>query len=156
MTLRKMLRFILLHHGLYPGLVLSPRNVRACGCLRRFFGTRPHGHCPRLCSFVTSTPSLLPSTTARRFVSSLSHRSTQGLVIEIDPRMVFHRSRRLPPSQSHSSTASMRIPLCGMRPLPPTLLTSRHSTGSPFRCSITSSPSGTANLCLRARVALNN
>jgi len=72
-------------------------------------------------------------TTARRSVRRLSHRSTQGLVIEKVPSMVFRNRRRLPPSQSRSSTASMSLPLCGMRPLPPTLMlmSSRHSTGSP-------------------------
>ncbi len=32
MTLLKMLCFTLLHHVLCPGLVLSPRNFRSCGC----------------------------------------------------------------------------------------------------------------------------
>ena len=40
------------------------------------------GHRPRFCSFVTSTPILLPSMTARRSVRRLSHRSTQGLVLD--------------------------------------------------------------------------
>ena len=35
------------YHGLWPGLVLSPRNVRACGCPRMIFGTHPRGHRPR-------------------------------------------------------------------------------------------------------------
>jgi hypothetical protein len=131
-------------------LGVSPRNVRSCGCPRMIFGTCPHGHRPRLYSFVTSTPSLLPSTTTTRSVRRLSHRSTQGLVIEIPPRMVFRSRSRFPPSQSHNSTDSMRLPLCGMRPLPPTLLflSFRHSTGSPFRCSVIVIPSGTSNLCL--------
>ena len=43
-----MLHFILLLHALWPGLVLSLRNVRSCGCLKIIFGTRPHGHRPHV------------------------------------------------------------------------------------------------------------
>ena len=42
--------------------------------------SRAHGH--RFCSFVTSIPSFLRSTTARRSVRRLRHRSTQGLVLD--------------------------------------------------------------------------
>jgi len=66
---------------------------------RMIFGTRPHGHRPRLCSFLTSTPILLPSTTTRRSVHRLSHRSTQGLVIEIVPKMVLPGYPPLTPAQ---------------------------------------------------------
>jgi hypothetical protein len=64
------------------GWVLSLRYVRSCGYLKMIFGTRPHGHHPRLCSFVTFTPRSLTSTTAKRFVCRLRHRSTQELVID--------------------------------------------------------------------------
>ncbi len=47
-----MVHFILLLHVLWSDWVLSLRNVRSCGCLKMIFGTRPHGHHPRLCSFV--------------------------------------------------------------------------------------------------------
>ncbi len=50
--------------------------------VKMIFGTRPHGHRPRLCSFVTFTPSLLTSTTAKRSVCRLRHRVTQGLVLD--------------------------------------------------------------------------
>ena len=50
-----MLRFIPLLHALSPGLVLFPRNVRACGCPKMFSRTRPLGHRPRFYSSVTST-----------------------------------------------------------------------------------------------------
>jgi hypothetical protein len=39
-------------------------------------------HHPRLCSFVTFTPSSLTSTTAKRSVLRLRHRSTQDLVLD--------------------------------------------------------------------------
>jgi hypothetical protein len=78
----KQMCFILLLHVLWPGLVLSLRNVRSCGCLKMIFGTRPHGHRHRFLSFVTSIPSFLHSTTARRSVRRLRHRSTQGLVLD--------------------------------------------------------------------------
>jgi hypothetical protein len=48
-ALLKMLHFILRLPASWPGLVLSLRNVRSCGCLKMTFGTRPHGHRPRLC-----------------------------------------------------------------------------------------------------------
>ncbi len=57
--LLRMLYFILLLHDLWSDLVISLRNVRSCSCLKMIFGTRPHGHRPRLCSFVTFTPSFL-------------------------------------------------------------------------------------------------
>ncbi len=100
------------------------------------FGTRPHGHRSRSCSFVTFTPSLLTSTTAKRSVCRLRHRSTQGLVLDSTPRMVY-LSRRLLVFHYHSSTASLRLPLCGMRALPPilTVLSSLHRIGSPNRYS---------------------
>ena len=56
-SLLKMLLFILLLHALCPGWVLSLRHLRSCGCLKMIFGTRPHGHNPSLCHFVTVTPS---------------------------------------------------------------------------------------------------
>jgi hypothetical protein len=153
-----MLYFILLLHVLCPDLVLSLTNVRSCGSLRMIFGTRPHSRRPRLCSFVTSTPNLLPSTTTRSSVRRLSHRSTEGLVVDSAPRTVSLISSRLIPSPSRSSTTSLRLPLCGMRALPPILtsLSSPHNIGSPNRYSSTGSPSGTSNLCLRSRVALNS
>jgi hypothetical protein len=62
--------------GAFPQ-VLSLRNVRTCGCLKMTFGTRPHGHRPRLCFFETFTPSFSTNTTAkRRSVRSLNHRLT--------------------------------------------------------------------------------
>jgi hypothetical protein len=64
------------------GWVISLRHVRSCGCLKMIFGTRPHGHRPHLCSYVTFTPSLLTSTTAKRSVHRLRHRSTQDLVLD--------------------------------------------------------------------------
>jgi hypothetical protein len=133
--------FILLHHALWPGLVPSPRNVRSCGCLKMTYGTRPRGHRPRSHSFVTSIPSFLHSTTARR--------STQGLVLDSALRMVSLSSRRLILSCFLSSTASLRLPLSGMRSLPPmlTLLSSLHSIGSPNRYSATGSPSRISNSC---------
>ncbi len=147
-VLLTMLHFILLLHSLWPDLVISLRNVRSCGCQKMIFGTRPHGHHPRLCSFVTFTPSLLTSTTARRSARRLRHRSTQGLVLDSSPRMVYLSSRKLLVSHYHISTASLRFPLCGMRALPPmlTLLSSPHSIGSPNRYSATGSPSGTFSL----------
>jgi hypothetical protein len=55
-------------------------------------------------------------------------------------------------------TASLRLPLCGMRALPPmlTLLPSPHNIRLPNRSSATGSPSLTSNLCFQARVALNS
>jgi hypothetical protein len=59
-------------------------------------------------------------------------------------------SRRMLPSQSRTSTTFTKLPLCCERILPTLmLLSSRHSIGSPFRYSVTGSPSGTSNLCLR-------
>jgi hypothetical protein len=81
-ALLKMMLFILLHHALCLGWVLSLRHVRSCGCLKMIFGTRPHGHRPRLCSFVTFIPISLTSTTAKRSVHRLRHRSTQELVLD--------------------------------------------------------------------------
>ncbi len=52
---------------------------------------------------------------------SQPHRSTQGLVLDSAPRMVYVSSRRRLVSHYHSSTASLRIPLCGMIALPPIL-----------------------------------
>jgi hypothetical protein len=148
-----MLRFILLLHVLCPDLVLSLRNVRSCGCLKMIFGTRPHGHHPRLYSFVTFTPSFLTSSTVKRSVLRLRHRSTQGLVVDSAPRTVSLSRRSLFPSESRISTASLKLPLCGMRTLPPmlTFLSSPHSIGSPNRYSTTGRPSGISNLCLRTR-----
>ncbi len=153
-----MLHFILLLHAFWPGLVLSLRNVRSCAYLKMIFGTRHHGHRPRLCSFVTFTPSLLTNTTAKRSARRLRHRSTQGLVLDSAPRMVCLSSRRLLVSHYHSSTASLRLPLCGMRALPPilTLLPSLHIIGSPNRYSATDSPSRISNSCLRARAGRNS
>jgi hypothetical protein len=84
-----------------------------------------------------------------RYVRRIRHRSTQGLVVDSAPRTVSLSSRRLLPSASRSSTASLRLPLCGMRALPPTLtlLPSPHSLGSPNRYSATGSPSRISNLC---------
>jgi hypothetical protein len=64
--IRMMSLSILLFHGLWIVLVLSPRNVRTCDCLRMIFRTRPHGHRPRFYSSVTSTPSFSMSTIVRR------------------------------------------------------------------------------------------
>jgi hypothetical protein len=53
----------------------------------------------------------------------------------------------------------LRLPLCGMRALPPMLmllLPFLRSLGSPNRYSATGSPSGTSNSCLRARAGRNN
>jgi hypothetical protein len=81
-ALLKTLIFILLHHALCLGWVLSLRHVRSCGCLKVIFGTRPHGHRPLLYSFVTFTPRSLTSTTVTRSVHRLRHRSTQELVLD--------------------------------------------------------------------------
>ncbi len=125
--------FILLLHDLCPGWVISLRHDRSCGCLKMIFGTRPHGHHPRLCSFVTFTPSSSTSTTVKRSVRHLRHRSMQELVLDRDPRMVFLRSRRLFLCPFHSSTASLRLLLRGTRALPPLLVLppSLHSLRSP-------------------------
>ncbi len=157
-VLLRMKHFILLLHALCPDLVLSLRNVRSCGCLKMIFGTRPYGHHPRLWSFVTFTPSFLTSSTAKRSVCRLRHRSTQGPVLDSAPRMVYLNSRRLIVSHYHRSTASLRIPVCGMRALPPmlTLLTSPHIIGSPNRYSATGSPSRISKSCLQARAELNS
>jgi hypothetical protein len=74
-ALLKMLRFILLLHAFCPGWVFSLRHDRSCGYLKMIFGTRPHGHRPRLCSFVTFTPSSSTSTNTKRSVRHLRHRS---------------------------------------------------------------------------------
>jgi hypothetical protein len=86
------------------------------------------------------------------------HRSTQGLVLDSAPRMVYLISRRLLVSHYRSSTASLRLPLYGMRALPPmlTLLSSPHSIGSPNRYSATGSPSRISSSCLWARTELNS
>jgi hypothetical protein len=115
-ALLKMLLFILLLHALCPGWVLSLRHDRSCGCLKMIFGTRPHGHRPRLCSFVTFTPSSSTSTTAKRSVRHLRHRSMQELVLDRAPRMVFLRSSRMLLCPFRSSTASLRL-LCAGREL---------------------------------------
>ena len=98
--------------------------------------------------------------TAQRSVYRLRHRSTQGLVLDSALRMVYLSSRRLLVFHYRSSTASLRLPLCGMRALSPmlTLLSSPHSIGSPNRYSATGtgSPSRISNVCLRARVAHNS
>jgi hypothetical protein len=153
-----MLYSILLLHSLCPALVLSLRNVRSCGCPKMIFGTRPHGHHPRLFSFVTFTPNLLTNTTGKRSVHRLRHRSTQGLVLDSSPRMVYLSRRRLLVSPYRRSTVSLRLPLCGMRDLPPmlTLLSSLHSIGSPNRYSSTDSPSRISNSCLRTRAGRNS
>jgi hypothetical protein len=75
--------FILVLHTLCPDLVLFLRHVRSCGCLNMIFGTRPHGHRPRLCSFVTFTPSLLTSTGSRR-AEQLSQHSQQRVVATVE------------------------------------------------------------------------
>ena len=154
--LRKTRLSILLLHGLWLGLVLSPRNVRACGCLRMILRTHPRGYRPRFCFSVTSTSSFSPSIIAKR--RRLSRRSMLGLVVDSAPRTVSRSSRRLLASPFRSLTASLRLPLCGMRALPPMLLllSSPHSLGSSNRYSVTGRPSGTSNLCLRDRVALNS
>ncbi len=86
------------------------------------FGTRPHGHRPSSCFSEIFTPSFLPSSTAKRSVRRLRHRSTQGLVLDRAPRMVYLSSRRLHLSFYRSLTPSLRLPLCGMRALPPMLM----------------------------------
>jgi hypothetical protein len=108
-VLLKMLLFILLLHALCPGWVLSLMLDRRCGSLKMLFGTRPHGHRPRLCSFVTSTPNSLTNTTAKRSVCRLRQRSTQELVIDRAPRMVFFHNRRLLLCRFRSSNVSWRI-----------------------------------------------
>jgi hypothetical protein len=87
--------FILLRHALYLGWVLSLRNVRSCGYLRMICGTRPLGHRPHLCSFVTSILSCLLSTTVRRSVCRLNHRVMSELVLDEVPRMVSLNRRRM-------------------------------------------------------------
>ena len=91
----------------------------------------PHGHRPRFCCSVTSTPSFAPNTALRRDVRCLSH--THGLVVDSAPRTVSLISRRTLLSPFRSSTASM-TPVCGVRTLPTLLLLkSRHRIGSPLR-----------------------
>ncbi len=104
---------------------------------------------PSVCSFVTFTSSSLTSTTTKRSVRRLRHRSTQGLVVDSVLRMVYLIGRRLLVSLYRSSTDSLRIPLCGMRTLSPILmlLSSPHSLGSPNRYSTTSSSSRISNSC---------
>jgi hypothetical protein len=113
---------------------------------------------PRSCFFLIFTPSFLPSSTAKRSVRRLRHRSTQGLVLDRDPRMVYLRRRRLLLSYSRSSTDSLRLPLGEMRTLPPmlTLLPSLHRIGSPNRYSATGSPSRISNSCFRVRAGRNS
>jgi hypothetical protein len=118
--LRKIPLSISLLHRLCLDLVLSPRNVRTCGCLRMILRTRPLGHRPRFCSPVTSTPSFYPTIIAKR--RRLSRRSMLGVVVDSSPRTVSLNRRRLLPSHSLSLTSSWRLPLCGMRDLSPTLL----------------------------------
>jgi hypothetical protein len=109
-TLLRMLHFILLLHDLCPDLVFSLRNVRSCGCLKMILGTRPHGHHPRLCSFVTFTSNFFTSSTAKRSVCYNRHRSTQGLVLDSAPRMEYLGNRRQLVSHYHNSTVSLRLP----------------------------------------------
>ena len=90
MMLLKMLCFILLHHGLCPGLVFSPRNVRTYGCPKMIFGTRPHGHHSLFCSSVTSTPIFLPTIVAQR--RCLSRRLILGPVGDL--KLMFVGSSR--------------------------------------------------------------
>ncbi len=66
------------------------------------FGTRPHGHLPLLCSFVIFTPNSLTSTTVKRSVCRLHHRSTEELVIDRTPKMVSLRTHRRNESWSTS------------------------------------------------------
>ncbi len=122
-------------------LAAFSQNVRTCGCPRMIFKTRPHGHRPRFCSSVTSTRNSLRNITVRRAVRCLRPRLMWGLVADSDPRTVSLSSRRMLPSSFRSSTASMRLPLCGERTLPTLLLlTSRHRIGSPCRSSACGSP----------------
>ena len=50
------------------------KNNRACGCPRTICRTRPHGHRPRFCSSVISTPSFFP-TVQNRFPHPTPHHS---------------------------------------------------------------------------------
>jgi hypothetical protein len=84
-TLLRILYFILLLHSLWSDLVFSLRNVRSCGCLKMIFGTRPHGHHPRLWSFVTFTPSFLTRSTAKRYVCRLRHTSASNVDVTVIP-----------------------------------------------------------------------
>ncbi len=79
-------------------------------------------------------------------------------MVDSAPRMVYLTSRRLLVFLYHSSTVSLRFPLCGMRTLPPMLmlLSSPHSLGSPNRYSATGSPSRISNSCSRTRAELNS
>jgi hypothetical protein len=146
-VLLKMMLFILLLHALCPGWVLSLRHDRSCGCLKMIFGTRPHGHRPRLWSFVKFTPSSSTSTTAKRSVRHLRHRSMQELVLDRTPRMVFLHSRRLVLCPFRSSTVSLRLLLRGTRALPPLLVLppSLHSLRSPSKSCFIDIPCGTLN-----------
>jgi hypothetical protein len=94
------------------GLVLSPRNVRSCGCLRMILRTRPRGHRPRFCSSVTSTPSFYSTIIPKS--RRLSRRSILGVVVDSPPRTVSLSRRRLLPSHSLILTVSLRLPLCGI------------------------------------------
>ena len=108
------------------------------GCPNDDLQDGPHGHRPRFCSSVTSTPSFSPNTALRRDVRCLSH--THGLVVDSAPRTVSLISRRTLLSPFRSSTASM-TPVCGVRTLPTLLLLkSRHRIGSPLRSSACGNP----------------
>jgi len=120
--------FIPLLDALSPGLVLFPRNVRACGCPKMVFRTRPLGHRPRFYSSVTCTPSFSLTMGVRRSVRRLSHRRKQGLVVDSAPRTVMMlSSRRLLLFFFRSSTGFLKPITCGERMLP-TCPPSRRST----------------------------
>ncbi len=73
------------------------------------------------------------------------------------PRTVSLNRRRLIHSPSHNLNSSLRLPLSGMRVLPPILLllSSPHRIGLLNRSSSTCGTSGTSNSCFRHRFALN-
>ena len=148
-----MLHFILRLHALCPGFVLSLRNCQELWLPTDDLRYSSSWSSPPL-MFLRDIHSTI--TTAKRSVYRLRHRLTQGLVLDSAPRMVYLSSRRLLVFHYRSSTASLRLPLCGMRALPPMLmlLPSPHNLGSPNRYSATGSPSRISNSCLRARAGL--
>ena len=79
--------------------MLSPRNVRSCGCLRMILRTRPRGHRPRFCSSVTSTPSFYSTIIPKS--RRLSRSSMLGVVVDSPPRTVSHPEETVPLSLPH-------------------------------------------------------
>ena len=131
------------------------RNVRSCGCLKMIFGIRPLGHRPRLCSFVTSIVSFLFQYDCQEVCAPSQSQVNVGTSARLSSQDGVSQQQCSPQAHFRSLTVSLRFPLSGMRALPVRLMF-LSSPGSPNRYSATGSPSGTSNLCLRVRVALNS